>query len=103
MIGRVNDRGPVAGGGRILDLSKGAAEELGIRAKGIAPVRVRRVEPSEKDRKRLREGKPASGLSPLPPRQLQPLRARLSAGRSEERRVGKECVSTCSSRWSPYH
>src|SRR3546814_20996064 len=36
--------------------------------------------------------------------------ARLSGGieyrdlrRSEERRVGKECVSTCRSRWSPYH
>src|SRR3546814_10960031 len=25
------------------------------------------------------------------------------ASRSEERRVGKECVSTCRSRWSPYH
>src|SRR3546814_4644829 len=24
-------------------------------------------------------------------------------GSSEERRVGKECVSTCRSRWSPYH
>src|SRR3546814_14477558 len=24
-------------------------------------------------------------------------------GRSEERRVGKECVSTCRSRWLPYH
>src|SRR3546814_5691927 len=23
--------------------------------------------------------------------------------RSEERRVGKECISTCRSRWSPYH
>src|SRR3546814_12101028 len=32
---------------------------------------------------------------------LQPLRR--SKGRSEERRVGKECVSTCRSRWSPYH
>src|SRR3546814_15606880 len=33
---------------------------------------------------------------------------RLGAGQlapqsSEERRVGKECVSTCRSRWSPYH
>src|SRR3546814_2136413 len=27
----------------------------------------------------------------------------LPAPRSEERRVGKECVSTCRSRWSPYH
>src|SRR3546814_9772263 len=26
-----------------------------------------------------------------------------NAMRSEERRVGKECVSTCRSRWSPYH
>ena len=26
-----------------------------------------------------------------------------NALRSEERRVGKECVSTCRSRWSPYH
>src|SRR3546814_6313298 len=26
-----------------------------------------------------------------------------SGKRSEERRVGKECVSTCRSRWSPYH
>src|SRR3546814_6506686 len=29
--------------------------------------------------------------------------AQPSLGRSEERRVGKECVSTCRSRWSPYH
>src|SRR3546814_13156487 len=26
-----------------------------------------------------------------------------AASRSEERRVGKECVSTCRSRWSPYN
>src|SRR3546814_17726989 len=35
-----------------------------------------------------------------PFRQLFPL---LLMDRSEERRVGKECVSTCRSRWSPYH
>src|SRR3546814_12820031 len=28
---------------------------------------------------------------------------RLCASRSDERRVGKECVSTCRSRWSPYN
>src|SRR3546814_12050661 len=28
---------------------------------------------------------------------------RIVSHRSEERRVGKECVSTCRSRWSPYH
>src|SRR3546814_2975261 len=31
------------------------------------------------------------------------LRYNNSTARSEERRVGKECVSTCRSRWSPYH
>src|SRR3546814_13741826 len=31
------------------------------------------------------------------------LRKGLEVWRSEERRVGKECVSTCRSRWSPYH
>src|SRR3546814_17960314 len=31
------------------------------------------------------------------------LQKRSRSGRSEERRVGKECVSTCRSRWSPYH
>src|SRR3546814_11750167 len=30
-------------------------------------------------------------------------RTRFTPARSEERRVGKECVSTCRSRWSPYH
>src|SRR3546814_3050258 len=36
-----------------------------------------------------------------PPAQL--LQTASEAARSEERRVGKECVSTCRSRWSPYH
>ena len=27
----------------------------------------------------------------------------IAGGRSEERRVGKECSSECRSRWSPYH
>src|SRR3546814_16497895 len=31
------------------------------------------------------------------------LRWRTTGHRSEERRVGQECVSTCRSRWSPYH
>src|SRR3546814_5760578 len=35
--------------------------------------------------------------------QLSAIRSGSAYGRSEERRVGKECVSTCRSRWSPYH
>ena len=31
------------------------------------------------------------------------LRGRIGSGRSEERRVGKECLRLCRSRWSPYH
>lgn len=80
IIVRVNDRGPFAHG-RIIDLSRGAAERLGIKAQGIAPVRVRRVEPSERDRERLREGEPAGALEPLPRRELQALRAQLAARR----------------------
>src|SRR3546814_5961044 len=37
---------------------------------------------------------------PLPPERASEDSASI---RSEERRVGKECVSTCRSRWSPYH
>src|SRR3546814_20244018 len=38
--------------------------------------------------------KAAKGILIVPP---------LVQGRSEERRVGQECVSTCRPRWSPYH
>ncbi|MEQ8311005.1 MAG: septal ring lytic transglycosylase RlpA family protein [Sphingopyxis sp.] len=79
IIVRVNDRGPFARG-RLIDLSRGAAEQLGIKAQGHAPVRVRRVEPSEKDRERLRKGKPAASLAPVPERALLRLRAQLAAG-----------------------
>jgi rare lipoprotein A len=78
IIVRVNDRGPFAQG-RIIDLSRAAAEELGIKAQGHAAVRVRRVDPSEKDRKRLREGKAAASLPPVSGRELQGLRDRMAA------------------------
>jgi rare lipoprotein A len=77
IVVRVNDRGPFARG-RLIDLSRGAAEELGVKAQGVAPVRVRVVEPSERDRERLREGKPARALAPVPARELERLRARLA-------------------------
>lgn len=75
---RVNDRGPFARG-RVLDLSRGAAEQLGIRAQGFAAVRVRRVEPPERDRARLRKGKPAPERPQVPERSLARLRAQLAA------------------------
>src|SRR3546814_1057757 len=47
---------------------------------------------------------PRSARQPSSPRREAPgIVPATSSGRSEERRVGKECVSTCRSRWSPYH
>src|SRR3546814_15598745 len=40
-------------------------------------------------------------IAALPADQIPSLRATLQKGRSEERRVGQECVRTCRSRWSP--
>ncbi|QNA83561.1 septal ring lytic transglycosylase RlpA family protein [Sphingomonas sp. So64.6b] len=78
IVVRVNDRGPFVKGARIIDLSRGAAELLGMKTQGQAPVRVRRIEPSEKDRERLRKGEPARELSPVSGRVLQNLRTQLS-------------------------
>jgi rare lipoprotein A len=79
IIVRINDRGPFIKGPRIIDLSRGAAAQLGIKAIGHAAVRVRVVEPSEQDRDRLRYGKPALELPPVAESVLQNLRAQLSA------------------------
>ncbi|WP_448501325.1 septal ring lytic transglycosylase RlpA family protein [Sphingomonas sp.] len=75
---RINDRGPFARG-RILDLSRGAADALGVRAGGVAAVRVRLVDPPERDRARLRRGKPAARPR-VDGRVLTSLRAQFDAG-----------------------
>jgi rare lipoprotein A len=72
---RINDRGPFASG-RIVDLSRGAADRLGIRASGTAAIRVRRVDPPERDRARLRDGKAAAARPDLSPAELAALRYR---------------------------
>lgn len=79
LLVRVNDRGPFARG-RILDLSRGAARELGIEAAGTAAVRVRVVTPDARDAARLRQGKAARALPPESERVLASLRAQLAAG-----------------------
>jgi len=79
IVVRVNDRGPFTGRGRILDLSKGAAEALGVRGAGVVPVRVRVVSPDERDRARLRRGKPARELPPVDTATRANLRAQLRA------------------------
>jgi rare lipoprotein A len=80
IVVRVNDRGPYGESARIIDLSRGAAEQLGVRAQGKAAVRVRVVEPDEKDRAALRKGKPASSLPPIPARTLANLQEQFARG-----------------------
>jgi rare lipoprotein A len=79
IIVRINDRGPYVKK-RIIDLSRGAAEQLGMRRQGVAPVRVRIIQPSAGDRARLRDGKPAGPLADVSPVILANLRAQLAAG-----------------------
>src|SRR3546814_14238592 len=59
---------------------------------------VRRIGPGD-------EGSPSAILEKAPDCEGQEADVGVdyAAVRSEERRVGKECVSTCRSRWSPYH
>ncbi len=78
IVVRVNDRGPFARG-RIIDLSKGAAEALGMRAGGHGAVRVRVVAPDERDRERLRHGKPAASRPNADPQSLAFWRSQLAA------------------------
>jgi rare lipoprotein A len=59
---RVNDRGPFVAN-RIIDLSRRAAEQLGITRQGVARVRVKRVYPGEADRLALRSGRAAAERS----------------------------------------
>jgi rare lipoprotein A len=76
---RVNDRGPFAAG-RIIDLSHGAARQIGMVRQGSAPVRVRLAEPSEAEKARLRRGKEAIERPRAGQADLARLRARLAAG-----------------------
>ena len=53
---RINDRGPYRAN-RLIDLSHGAARQLGIVGHGARLVRVRRVEPSANEKRALRNGR----------------------------------------------
>lgn len=72
----VTDRGP-SSPDRLIDLSRGAAELLGIDRAGIAAVRVRIVDPPGPDQTALREGRSASPRIDAPPVLLSALRKRL--------------------------
>ena len=84
-----------------------AASELGLQTVAIYAEEDKLSLHRFKADEAYRVGRGAAGEL-----QLGPLESYLSiaeiirvalAARSEERRVGKECVSLCRSRWSPYH
>ncbi len=76
---RVNDRGPFKRG-RIIDISAGAAKQLGVMAQGQFPVRVRRVNPPEFERRQLQSGGQATERLATPPSLLAALRRNLKPG-----------------------
>jgi rare lipoprotein A len=43
VVVRINDRGPYGGKGRIIDVSRAAAQRLGMIDAGVVPVRIRLV------------------------------------------------------------
>ncbi len=74
---RVNDRGPFAND-RLIDLSHGAAKQLGLDQRGTAGVRVRKVNPNEQERAVLRAGAPAAERIGTPDSLLSILRGNLA-------------------------
>lgn len=67
------------GSGHVIDLSPGAARQLGYDKPGNIPVRVRAVMASPQDQVALRSGRPAEARADAPPVLLNALRKRLGA------------------------
>jgi len=78
IVARIIGRGPMVNG-RLIDLSCGAAEQLGLMGVVSAPVRVRRVNPSEPERGLLRSGGRAAERLPAPAPLLTVLRKKVPA------------------------
>jgi rare lipoprotein A len=74
---RINDRGPFAND-RLIDLSAGAAQQLGITQQGVAGVRVRKVNPPEQERAALRSGRAVSERIATPESLLRVLNMKLA-------------------------
>src|SRR3546814_15001317 len=91
----------------LLGLGEGTAPliEAWSKADMLAPEQVRYVQETSvrRDDVVLISALTGAGVSDLQRMMSDKLTTQSRVRRSEERRVGKECVSTCSSRWSPYH
>ena len=83
---RINDRGPFSND-RLIDLSRGAAEQLGTIGRGAVGVRVRLVNPPDRDRAALRAGRHVRERVETPEAVLAALRSRLGGHRPAPRPV----------------
>ena len=59
VVVRVNDRGPFVGG-RVIDLSYAAAHRIGMVEKGVAPVHIRVISPTDQEPRAMRVAGPGS-------------------------------------------
>jgi rare lipoprotein A len=74
---RLTERGPMQGNA-LIALSPSAANELGLSGQPSAPVRVRRVNPPEVERAKLRAGEPVPARMDTPPALLTVLKRKLA-------------------------
>jgi rare lipoprotein A len=74
---RLTERGPMQGDA-LIGLSPSAATELGLSGQPSAPVRVRRVNPPEVERAKLRAGEPVPARMDTPPALLTVLKRKLA-------------------------
>ncbi len=79
ILARVERRGPMDTSD-LVQLSPGAAAQLGLGAAAGAQVRVRRVNPPEQERAMLRSGQPAPARMDTPKSLLDVLRRRIGQG-----------------------
>ena len=75
------------------------ADHTGTKMVSIYP----KVNGSVSDADIERETTAAHTADPSVPVRTRAEESDLTTDRSEERRVGKECIAVCRSRWSPYH
>src|SRR3546814_12482689 len=85
--------------GRLLEFEKGAEE----RVTAVAKEAEEREKAASASFKGVWEAAKQVFATEDADPELCPVCVTPLAQRSAERRVGKECVSTCRSRWSPYH
>lgn len=78
ILARVERRGPMTNA-RLVELSPGAATQLGLGTRDKAPIRIRRVNPPESERAMLRAGVPATERMDTPKSLLAVLTRKLEA------------------------